>query len=149
MKIKVSEATPTQLNWLVESIEIARMRAAGEHVKAWWVEEKQANPSPYCSDWLLTGPILDENNISTIRCDDEYGVDKNGFTTSERIPVWAATTGQHGWSESYNSYGEPCGTSYELNESEMMYGPTKLIAGLRCYVASELGSEAEVPDDLK
>ena len=28
-------------------------------------------------------------------------------------------------------------------------GPTPLIAAMRCYVASKLGDEVEVPDDLK
>jgi hypothetical protein len=28
-------------------------------------------------------------------------------------------------------------------------GPTALIAGMRCYVASELGEEVEVPDELQ
>ena len=28
-------------------------------------------------------------------------------------------------------------------------GPTPLIAGMRCYVAKELGEEVEVPEDLK
>ena len=28
------------------------------------------------------------------------------------------------------------------------YGPTTLIAAMRCYVASELGDEVEVPDEL-
>ena len=28
------------------------------------------------------------------------------------------------------------------------YGPTALIAAMRCYVASKLGDEVEIPDDL-
>lgn len=28
------------------------------------------------------------------------------------------------------------------------YGPTPLIAAMRCYVASKLGDEVEIPDDL-
>jgi hypothetical protein len=28
-------------------------------------------------------------------------------------------------------------------------GPTPLIAAMRCYVASQLGDEVEVPDELK
>jgi hypothetical protein len=30
----------------------------------------------------------------------------------------------------------------------LMEGPTKLIAAMRCYVASKLGDEVEVPDEL-
>jgi hypothetical protein len=31
---------------------------------------------------------------------------------------------------------------------EYIYGPTPLIAAMRCYVASKLGDEVEVPDEL-
>ena len=30
-----------------------------------------------------------------------------------------------------------------------VYGPTALIAAMRCYVASEMGEEVEVPDELQ
>ena len=33
-------------------------------------------------------------------------------------------------------------------ERVYMYGPTRLIAAMRCYVASRLGDEVEVPDEL-
>lgn len=29
-----------------------------------------------------------------------------------------------------------------------VYGPTPLVAGMRCYVASKLGNEVDVPDEL-
>lgn len=31
----------------------------------------------------------------------------------------------------------------------MAYGPTPLIAAMRCYVASKLGDEIEIPEELK
>jgi len=40
----------------------------------------------------------------------------------------------------------------DLDEGDCMvqtsYGPTMLIAGLRCYVASQTGDDVEVPDEL-
>ena len=38
-----------------------------------------------------------------------------------------------------------------LDTEEMItqYGPTPLIAAMRCYVASKLGDEIEIPEDLK
>lgn len=30
----------------------------------------------------------------------------------------------------------------------MRYGPTPLIAAMRCYVASKLGDEVEIPEEL-
>ena len=37
----------------------------------------------------------------------------------------------------------------ELCTAHDQYGPTPLIAAMRCYVVSKLGDEVEVPDDLK
>ena len=37
----------------------------------------------------------------------------------------------------------------ELSTVHDHYGPTPLIAAMRCYVASKLGEEVEVPDELK
>ena len=34
-------------------------------------------------------------------------------------------------------------------EGRTQYGPTPLIAAMRCYVASKLGDEVEIPEDLK
>jgi len=34
------------------------------------------------------------------------------------------------------------------SKSLFAYGPTPLIAAMRCYVASKLGDEVEVPDDV-
>jgi hypothetical protein len=36
----------------------------------------------------------------------------------------------------------------ELSTMHDQYGPTPLIAAMRCYVASKLGDEVEVPDEL-
>jgi len=34
------------------------------------------------------------------------------------------------------------------NNAVVFYGPTPLIAAMRCYVASKLGDEVEVPEEL-
>ena len=33
--------------------------------------------------------------------------------------------------------------------NQKIYGPTPLIAAMRCYVASKLGDEVEIPEELK
>jgi len=38
-----------------------------------------------------------------------------------------------------------CSTSHS---GDLYYGPTPLIAAMRCYVASKLGDEVDVPDEL-
>ncbi len=40
-------------------------------------------------------------------------------------------------------------TPYGVHQNEhSQYGPTPLIAAMRCYVASKLGDEVEVPEEL-
>jgi hypothetical protein len=34
------------------------------------------------------------------------------------------------------------------NTTYLMFGPTPLIAAMRCYVASKLGDEIEIPEEL-
>jgi hypothetical protein len=43
----------------------------------------------------------------------------------------------------------PFGPAFAANLSDLdTYGPTPLIAAMRCYVASKLGDEVEIPEEL-
>ena len=44
--------------------------------------------------------------------------------------------------------GRCCMMFEDENQIAEEYGPTTLIAAMRCYVASKLGDEVEVPDEL-
>lgn len=149
MKIKTSELTGVALDWAVAKCE-------GEAVKfcdgRWWAEDKLARqriewlPS---TSWEQSGPIIERESITIIRCDDDYKTDKEGYCTNKRIPVWAAEHGGgHSSGESYNGYGEPGEYVYEISEADCKYGPTPLIAAMRCYVASKLGKVVEIPEEL-
>lgn len=102
----------------------------------------QAIP-PYSTNWSLGGPIIEREGITLVRCDDDYGTDSKGFCNNVRIPVWAATTGQH---STYDNVW--VGQQYEIAHQECRVGPTPLIAAMRCYVASKLGDEVDVPEGL-
>lgn len=55
----------------------------------------------------------------------------------ERISVWARSN-------------EWAAESFVCNqEGHEQTGPTPLIAAMRCYVASKLGDEVEIPEELK
>ncbi len=69
--------------------------------------------------WAQGGPIIEREGINL----DNYG--KN--------PRWSAWT--------------PA-PERESGEAQA-YGPTPLIAAMRCYVTSKLGSEVEIPEELK
>jgi hypothetical protein len=70
------------------------------------------------TDWSQGGPIIEREGISTVQQGD----------ASE-------------WVASVYNYNEG---DWHLHTT----GPTPLIAAMRCYVASKLGDEVEVPDEL-
>jgi hypothetical protein len=142
MKIKTSEATPIQIDYLVAKCEGVIWAAPDGELLG------SARGMNYSTDWSQGGPIIGREGISIIRCDDEYGTDSKGFTTSKRIPVWAATTGQRDHGDVYGSQGDEWGSVYSIDAGDVVYGPTPLTAAMRCYVASKLGDEVEVPDEL-
>jgi hypothetical protein len=109
-----------------------------------WIGRKR--PFDPSTSWSDAGPIIEREGISIIRCDDDWGVDAKGFTTNQRIPVWCATDGQHSWDESTeHQQHDPM---YKIWTSDVIYGPTACIAAMRCYVASKLGAEVALPDQL-
>ena len=77
--------------------------------------------TPYSTDWAQGGPIIEREEISISR---EFA--------SGRIE-WAAWT-----------------PAPIRDDAEAFgYGPTPLIAAMRCYVVSKLGDEVEIPEELK
>lgn len=76
---------------------------------------------PYSTEWEDGGPIIEQ----------------------EKLGVWWAT---HYVDDDGQEYGNHWYA--ETAEGLVGYGPTPLIAAMRCYVASKLGEEVEVPDEL-
>ena len=73
----------------------------------------------YSRDWALGGPIIEREKMEVA----PWGISG----------AWRAR-------DFYDpSPGVPCAEQY---------GPTPLIAAMRCYVASKLGDEVEIPDEL-
>jgi hypothetical protein len=54
-------------------------------------------------------------------------IEREGITLTHQQTQWAAQT----------------------DDDVFAYGPTPLIAAMRCYVASKLGDEVDVPEELK
>lgn len=143
MKIKTSELTGAALDWAVAKCE-------GEvysPVETYDGIGLRYPATRYSSDWALGGPIIERESITVIRIDDDFGVDAKGFCNNVRIPVWGATTGQHGPQEQYE--GERYPPQYEVSAHDVVNGSTLLIAAMRCYVASKLGDEVDLPNSIK
>ena len=136
-QIKVSEATPIQLDWLVSKVEndMAYKNYAGQRNAEYagvefymlcWEGRVGLDFMRYCADWALAGPIIEREGID-LYC--------NVPTNPEhKDPSWRGS-----WRAKYHR----CGFG-----TEIFYGPTALIAACRCFVASKLGDEVEVPKEL-
>ena len=76
---------------------------------------------PYSTDWAFCGPIIEREHIEW-----------------QWLP---SSSKDHQYGARKPSFG---GTKRTF----CMDGPTVLIAAMRCYVASKLGDEVEIPEEL-
>ena len=76
---------------------------------------------PYATDWAQGGPIIEREKIGIMRIENRQAHQQ-----------WAA--GEHD-------------SDYPDRFWEVALGPTPLIAAMRCYVASKLGDEVEIPEE--
>ena len=125
MKIKTSELTGPALNWAVA-------RCEGFESFEFWhtgaVTTRQENglkiTPRYSTDWAQGGPIIEREKLCV---GYRHQLDPVYVPLLDPATVcWARTTA--------GGY---------LN-----CGPTPLIAAMRCFVASKLGAEVEVPEEL-
>ena len=128
MKVKVSEATNRQLDYLVALTQgYTDLR---QHTNSWG-DTCLGMTTPngkgwygvyalmYTIDHALTGPLIDKYKLST---------------SPEGAESWCAYV--------YDRLFEDDGTD------GWSTGPTRLIAACRCIVTKHFGAEAEVPEDL-
>jgi hypothetical protein len=78
-------------------------------------------PPRYSTDWALAGPIIEREEISLSR---DFATGRVEWSAWTPAPI----------RDDAEAFG---------------YGLTLLIAAMRCYVASKLGDEVEVPEELK
>lgn len=123
MKIKTSELTGDALDWAVAKAEGTTLTY---YDASWWYQAIEIGLIPFSTDWSQGGPIIER----------------------ERIAVWTPMTQfkKSEW-EAGKSFIDADGTELEITQE--FYGPTPLIAAMRCYVASKLGDEVEIPEELK
>lgn len=154
MKVQVAEATNIQLDWLVAKAlggVFGDQSAVVRHSTTFPCVTFDPS-SHYLESWF----VLESKKLAdTIK---EY---RNESPVSLKIPRWKPTTN---WAQggpiiyregilngpSPFPQGEfAAGVGNEWDTCKYIsYGPTPLIAAMRCYVASKLGDEVEVPDEL-
>ena len=122
LKIKTSELIGPALDWAVAKREYDELAAKNIQYPQYAKHYPKISPS---TDWALAGPIIERQKI-------RLSVEDNGTWWAERRL----------FDDGHQAYA----TSYD--KATVSNGPTPLIAAMRCYVASKLGDEVEVPEEL-
>lgn len=123
MKIKTSELIGPSLDWVVAVCRgISPFAVKKRHSEGWLLYEFRSatRPLEYSTSWAQGGPIIDREDIT-----------------------WSMSMGPE-----HSDATRFCAFSYKVGSSKAVNGPTKLIAAMRCYVASKLGDEVDVPEEL-
>jgi Protein of unknown function (DUF2591) len=120
--MRTADLTGAALDWAVAKCEGVLEFVELERVNGVW---SVFAPEHGCSfepstDWSQGGPIIERERIGVTPMTPTVGDD--------RMPFW-----------------------YANHEGQLDFqdGPTPLIAAMRCYVASKLGDEVDIPEELK
>ncbi len=127
MKIKVSDAAGPVLDWMVAKAEGLACRFQPHFITldtitycADWDRAQEYAPS---TDWSQGGPIIERELI--------------GFRDSGGPGNWHAS-----FDRMHLTFDG------KAKQYHHQFGPTPLIAAMRCFVASRLGDEVDVPEEL-
>ena len=120
MKIKTSKLVGHALDWAVAKCEAYKEKDFCSDDK-YFRDEDDIWYSP-STDWAQGGPIIEREEINILKLE-------------ETLPDAMAP--------------HPACWSGHIDGIFVRYGPTPLIAAMRCYVASKLGDEIKIPDNLK
>ena len=121
MKVKTSELQGAALDWAVAKCEGVWVEYVDDEITQCLLQKPSGRYAP-STDWAQGGPIIEREGIAIdcIRC--------NG-----NIDGWQAA----------NMVADD-----ENWDANVQYGPTPLVAAMRCYVSSKLGDEVEVPNEM-
>jgi len=139
MKIKTATLIGPALDWAVaKALSIAveihdygKLFGAAELFPS--ISSGPFRPS---TNWAQGGPIIERKRI---------GILFRG-RSAVRPSDWFATPNDQDTSVGYE--GESFDPTFMVNEASGRYGPTPLIAAMRCLVSSRLGDEVDIPKEL-
>jgi len=117
--MKTSELTGAALDWAVAKCESWPMDIWYDEDQMPMIRDDEVPEWKPSTDWSQGGPIIEREWIEVVPWPNE----------SDENERWQAT--QH-----------------DLPSRIYCSGPTPLVAAMRCYVASKMGNEVEVPEEL-
>lgn len=137
MKIKTSELIGPALDWAVAKCEGVEVQYCPSYCYTDIDEDGLRNAYEPSTSWKDGGPIIEREGVGVYReCKANISA---GFVWSYVAGViWEAIIGVY-----------YVGAHEGSQQGVRIVGPTPLIAAMRCYVASKLGDEIEIPEELK
>lgn len=120
MKIKTSELQGAAFDWAVAKCE-------GVNEKAFRLYYEPTEPTDYDSHGYP------EFHYSTNWSQGKPIIEREKIRISYVVGLWQAKFDN----------------ALRVEDEHTQYGPTPLIAAMRCYVASKMGDEVDVPEELK
>lgn len=130
MKTEASKLTGAALDWAVARLEFPEH--LGYDLEVWVTPLPCDDPEDFkyqpSTDWSQGGPIIEREDINVTR-----------FTRSEITEYGAEVYRKDGWTACTTT------TAYWMTPKRT-YGPTPLIAAMRCYVTSKLGEFIDIPE---
>jgi len=143
--MKTSDLTGAALDWAVAKCEGMADDMLNDFDEYGWA---YGDSRRYSTNWAQGGPIIEREGISVIQLESESIPDAQGFWQGKYQAQWGAVIGErHSLEENHGSQGDYWGRSYHVDR-EAVIGPTPLIAAMRCYVASKLGDNIDIPKEL-
>ena len=121
MKIKTQDLTDLALNWAVAKADGTPIYRSGKTLTRMDTAHLIVYWQPTI-DWSQAGPIIERECIA-IRASGACSV------APKNPDYWVAEI-------------------LDTREIFTQYGPTPLVAAMRCYVASKMGDEVNVPEEL-
>jgi len=130
-KLKTNELIDVALHWAVakcQGLQIYKDAIlAGQVKEGWWISGLSIDPNDWrplstfnpSANWAQGGPIIEREKIAVAYEPSLI------YDDSCRWKALAA-----------------------MSDNGREYGPTPLVAAMRCYVASKLGDEIDIPDDV-
>lgn len=136
MKIKTSDLIGPALDWAVHVALHGKHDASNPEHVAHFKNLRTGNlmfrQAHYSTSWVHGGPIIEREGISLwLKLNVKY------TESGEEVVTHL------GWQAGSQYLPQEC--RHRFSEP----GPTPLVAAMRCYVASKLGDEVEIPDGLE
>jgi hypothetical protein len=139
MKIGINELTGPALDWAVAKCvwtDRQIIASSGCRISIPVAPDTDPNDSTLrffyepSTNWAQGGPIIDREGVNTFR-----------YNTLDRGAPWVWCG--HKVVVRDDDSGNPINVALTLD------GPTPLIAAMRCFVASKLGDEVDIPDEIR